>query len=399
MAFRDDLRAIPTPVRVLLAGTFINRFGTFVLPFLVLYLTRNGHSMAQAGMAIGAYGVGHLLSSIAGGHLADRIGRKNTIAVSMFGSAIAMLALSQARSLWTITTITCVTGIFAELYRPASSALIADLVPDRDRVFAFGLYRFAVNLGVAAGPATAGFIAQKSFLALFVVDAVTSIAYGIIALAALPHGLRSHDQSEKPGEMLRVAASDMRFVGFLIATFCIALIDFQLGSTYALYVTSLGYSPRVYGFLVSLNGLLVAAFELLITNYVKRFRAVPVIAIGYMLNNIGFAMTGLARSIPALAVTMTVWTIGEMCSSPMATAYVAELAPERYRGRYMGIYVFVFSIGLIVGPPLGTFLFERNPALLWWGGAFMGVTSAVLLLVVGRRETRSTTDPRGDPLP
>src|SRR5439155_2885626 len=95
---RQNLRALPPAAWILFGGTFVNRFGTFVMPFLVLYLTRSGYSIAQAGLAGGAYGGGHMIASMLGGHLADRIGRRNTIALSMFASAAAMLALSQARA-------------------------------------------------------------------------------------------------------------------------------------------------------------------------------------------------------------------------------------------------------------------------------------------------------------
>src|SRR5205823_4108061 len=140
------------------------------------------------------------------GHLADRIGRRNTIALSMFASAAAMLALSQARAFIPILILSCLTGTAAELYRPASSALLVDLVGKEQSVFAFGMYRFAVNLAFAAGPATAGFLADRSFFYLFLGDAITSVAYGIIALAALPQGLRTYTKEERFGEALRVAA-------------------------------------------------------------------------------------------------------------------------------------------------------------------------------------------------
>src|SRR5438552_19194577 len=125
---RGNVRALPPAAWILFGGTFINRFGTFVIPFLVLYLTRTGYSIAQAGIAVGAYGGGHVMASMLGGHLADRIGRRNTIILSMFASAAAMMALSQARSFVPILILACLAGTAAEMYRPASNALIVDLV-------------------------------------------------------------------------------------------------------------------------------------------------------------------------------------------------------------------------------------------------------------------------------
>jgi len=388
LKLRENLRAFPPAAWILLGGTFINRFGTFVMPFLVLYLTRIGYSIAQAGLAVGVYGAGHMTASMLGGHLADRIGRRNTIVISMFGSAAAMLALSQARAFVPILALTYLTGTAAELYRPASSALLVDLVGRERSVFAFGMYRFAVNLAFAAGPATAGFLADHSFFYLFLGDAITSIVYGIIAISALPQGLRTYTKEERVGEALRIASTNRAFMIFLLATVCITMVDFQMASTFALHVTSVGLPTKAYGLLVSTNGILIVFFELLITTFVQRFRPQPVIALGYFLSGFGFALTGIARTVPALAATVVVWTTGEMVSSPMASAYVAQLAPEKYRGRYMGLLVVAWSFGMLIGPPLGTLIFARNPMILWAACGVLGVISSSLLLVHSRSRIR-----------
>src|SRR2546421_11161694 len=90
---REDLRALPRGAWILFFGTFLNKFGTFVLPFLTIYMTKLGYTTAQASAAVGAYGVGTLGASILGGHLADRLGRRKTIVLSMFSAALAMLCL------------------------------------------------------------------------------------------------------------------------------------------------------------------------------------------------------------------------------------------------------------------------------------------------------------------
>jgi MFS family permease len=383
-SFRDNVKALPRAAWILFGGTFINRFGTFVIPFLILYLTRIGYTSAQAGLAVGAYGIGHLIASSAGGHLADRIGRRNTIVLSMFGSAASMLALSQVRSYAPVMILTCITGALSELYRPASYALVGDLVGEEHRVIAFGIYRFAINLGFAAGPATAGFLADHSFTLLFIGDAATSIVYGFIALFALPHGLRTYVKTERAGEALRVAARDKPFLLFLLATLCVTTVDFQLGSTFALHVRAAGFPSRVFGLLVSTNGMLIIGFELAITQWTRRFHPRPMIALGYLLAGVGFALTGLARTVPLLAGTVVIWTLGEMISSPVATAYAVQLAPEQYRGRYLGLVMMMWSLGMIIGPPVGTFLFEHNPSTVWIACGALGVISAALMLMMRR---------------
>ena len=131
-----SLRALPRPVWILFFGTFLNKFGTFVMPFLAIYMTSLGYSSAQAGLAIASYGCGVLCASILGGYLADHLGRRKTIVLSMFSGAVAMLCLSQAHTLGTFAVFASLAGLTCELYRPASSALLADLVPAGQRVTA-----------------------------------------------------------------------------------------------------------------------------------------------------------------------------------------------------------------------------------------------------------------------
>src|ERR1700761_8026107 len=91
-----SLRELPRAAWILFIGTFLNKFGAFVMPFLTIYLTQRGFSLTATGCAVGAYGAGYWMASLLGGYLADSIGRRNTIVISMFSSAAAMLLLSQA---------------------------------------------------------------------------------------------------------------------------------------------------------------------------------------------------------------------------------------------------------------------------------------------------------------
>ena len=182
----SSLRALPRAAWILFLGTFINKFGGFVVPFLALYLTGRGYSFAAAGAAVAAYGGGSLLASLVGGHLADQLGRRQTIALSMFSGAGAMILLSQARGLPMILSLAALVGLVGEFYRPASSALLTDLVPAGKRVTAFSAYRLAINAGWAFGPAMAGFLAGRGYFWLFAGDAATSVVLVVLALPAAP---------------------------------------------------------------------------------------------------------------------------------------------------------------------------------------------------------------------
>jgi MFS family permease len=401
----SDLRKLPRPAWVLYGGTFINRFGGFVLTFLVLYLTERGYSPRAAGAALALYGVGSIAANVVGGHLADVLGRRNTIALSMFSSAATMLALSQADALGWILALTAVAGFCAELYRPASAALIADLTPAGERVTAYAVYRLAVNAGVAAGPAVAGFVAERSFLLLFVGDAITSAVYGLIAVFFLPPDRERVQERRRNASAvaaggqsphwMRTILRDRAFVGFLLPSAMIALVIHQGYATLPLHVHAEGYSSSVYGLLMSVNGILIITLELWLTGLTRRIPARVAIALGMLLSGIGFGATGWAHAVPALVASVVIWTFGEMCLSPVAAAYVADLAPEELRGRYQGAFAMTFSMGLVLAPIVGTTLLGIEPKLLW--GACLAVGALAALMVSKGQVRAPTAETRASP--
>jgi MFS family permease len=381
------LRSFPRPVWILFVGVFLNKFGTFVVPFLTLYLTRQGFSTRDAGLALGAYGVGRLGAAFIGGHLADTFGRRKTIVLSMVLAAVTMLLLSQARTLPTIVLLTGLASLAGELYLPACAALLGDLVPPHQRVTAYAAYRMAFNAGWVFGPATAAFLAAHSYLWLFVGDALTSILFGVVAWCWLPRGVRSAQAEAGWGEAWGVLKSDRRIHQVALATFFIGLVVHQVVSTYGLQITALGFSDATYGLLLSLNGLLVVLFELPLTTRSRRFPARTVMAAGYLLMGAGMALLAIFHSVPTLALAMIIFTVGEMLFAPVAGAYVASLAPTRMRGRYMGAWGFANSLSLAVGPGLGLFVFARSPSVLWLGcGVLAALAAMIIAAETNRRE-------------
>src|SRR5688500_16876042 len=134
-------------------GTLINRLGQFVGPLLTFYLTQDrGYELTEAGGIIALLGLGQVAAALVGGVLADRLGRRATMALSLFGAAATMLVLAQARSYDAIAVTVLVLGFTGELYRPAVAALVADVVPAKDRVYAYGLLYWCINIGFAIAP-------------------------------------------------------------------------------------------------------------------------------------------------------------------------------------------------------------------------------------------------------
>jgi MFS family permease len=238
----------------------------------------------------------------------------------------------------------------------------------------------AINAGWAFGPATAGFIAERGYFWLFVGDAVTSALFGFVAFFALPRGVRSQQTESRWADALKLLRHDRKFHRVLVASFAIALVFFQISSTYGLFVTQLGFSAAIYGAIISLNGVLVVFCELPLSTITRRFPARKVLALGYALVGAGFAMNGFAHTLPALVAAMAVVTFGEMLTIPVSAAYVADLAPANMRGRYMGAFGLTWALGLTLGPSLGMALFHHGAAVLWLSCGALGLVAAGIIL-------------------
>jgi MFS family permease len=396
---REGIRSLPAPVWILSAGTFVNRFGSFVAVFLVLYLRDRGYSIAEAGLVVSFYGVGNVIAAGVGGWTADRFGRRNALALSMFSSAVTLLLLSQATSLPLIIVLTTLAGLTGEMYRPAAAALLTDLTPAGERIPAFALNRLAINLGFAAGPAVAGLLAERSFFLLFLGDALTSAAFGVIALTTLPEGVRVRRGEERRGEAVRTMLRDRAFLFFLVSSVLGAFVYFQSQTTFPLHVRASGLSDADYGLLISLNGLAIVLFELPLVAITQRFPYRPVLTLGSLLVGLGFALNAVANDLPELAFTVLIWTLGEIIYAPVASAYVADIAPEHLRGRYQGAWGLTWGLAYVFAPALGAAIFAWSSDGLWLICGLLGLAAALLLLAARPRRVHPASVPLAAPVP
>ena len=244
--------------------------------------------------------------------------------------------------------------------------------------------------GLRLAPATAGLLAKHSFLWLFVGNAATSLLYGMVAWLALPAGRRGTRTGNSLWETWHVLRKDQQFRRMLYASLAVGLVFVQVFSTMSLEITRHGFSPSIYGLVISLNGVLIVLCELPLTIFTKRYPARCMMALGFTLIGIGFASNVLTRTLPLLALTVALFTLGEMIAMPISGAFVADLAPAHQRGLYMGTYGMVWSVSFICGPSLGMLLFSVSPLALWCGCGLLGLLAAGIIL----SEPRSLDAPR-----
>jgi MFS family permease len=349
------------------------------------------------GITLGAYGVGSVFASLVGGYLADVFGRRNTIVLSMVLSAGSVMALSQAGSLPVFIALAVLTGATAELYRPAASALLADVTRPDQRVTAYAAYRLAINLGMAVGPAVGGLLYEHSLMSIFIGDAVSSVAFAVVAMFALPNRTAEHERTVGTDSALGMILRDRYFMTFLVASTLGAFVYMQAHTNYPLQIAAYGYSAKFYGFLIAVNAGLVLLIELPITQITRRRDPQAVMFVGFLLVAAGFAMTGFVSTLPLLVASVALWTLGEIVMVPVAAAQVANIAPPHARGRYQGAFTMTWGIGGVFAPILGSMLFSWNAPMLWVTCGVMCVVGGILVGVTrpGRipgQRNEETTD-------
>ncbi|WP_179802011.1 MDR family MFS transporter [Micromonospora purpureochromogenes] len=395
--FRDTTGGLPRTFWYLWTGTLINRLGSFVLVFLAIYLTQErGFSPTQAGLVLGLWGVGGAVGTTVGGTLTDRWGRRPTLLTAHLGAATMMLALGFARPLWAVATGALLLGMFAEAARPAFGAMMIDVVPEKDRLRAFSLNYWAINLGFACAAVLAGFAAQAGYLLLFVVDAATTVVTALIIFTRVKETRRVSAAPARPGGAapvgaLRTIATDRVFLGFVALNLFAALVFLQHISMLPIAMGDSGLSPATYGSVIALNGVLIVVGQLFVPRLIRGRSRSHVLALASLVMGVGFGLTAFADVAWFYGLTVLIWTLGEMLNSPSNATLIAELSPDRLRGRYQGVFSLSWQIAGAVAPILGGLVRERaGNTELWLGCAAIGALMAVAHLVSGpARERRA----------
>ncbi len=391
LKYWKDLRHLPRPVWIVAASQLVNRAGSMVLSFLVLYLTRDrGFSAERAGFILFVYGVGAIVAGPIAGRLADRWGPAPLMRASLLLSGAMLLLYPLAHAVPTIIAATVALAMLTEGFRPAAMSFFGEVVEPARRKSAFAVYRLAINLGMAIGPAIGGVLATISFRYLFLVDGATSLAAAtVLALAALPLRIAGSDAA-RPGEstgpprvhLATAAHADPRFLFFLAGVLPVTVIFFQHISSMPLFIVrNLGLSAATFGLLFSLNCLLIVVLEVPLNAVTAHWPHRRTLAIGALLSGAGFGAMAFARDVWSLAATVVIWTFGEMLFFPASAAYATDIAPNERRGEYSGLYAMVFSLAFAIGPWAGTVVLERAGARTLWGLTFLlGALAAAMFL-------------------
>jgi len=398
---RDDagilitFRESPLPVKAMLLGIFVNRLGTFIQTFLVLFLTNRGITEVQAGIALSAYGAGAVLGVLVGGSLADRLGPRRAILISMVGSAIGVIGVLYVRDYPALLALLAALGAITVVYRPAAVTLLSELTPGHRQVMIMALYRMALNAGSIAGPLIGAVLISVSYNLLFWADAVAALGYAAIAAVTFPRRAAAAPSAAAGEDDTKVEAAqpvqaqgrrgflavlaDGRYVLYLGAVLINALVYLQYVSVLPLAMRAAGLATAWYAAMIALNGGVVVGCELLMTKLTQRWPPRVVVMLGFALLGGGLAIYSVRLGVSMFVTGTLVWTLAEIVAGPTVFAYPALAAPSQLKGRYLGAMQAMFSLGSAIGPVAGVAVWQAAGRAVWWwyaGACIVGMACA-----------------------
>ncbi|GAP13421.1 arabinose efflux permease [Longilinea arvoryzae] len=395
---RSAQEEYPRQFWLLFWGMMISTIGSsMVWPFLMIYVSEKLQlplSTITSLMTVNA--ISGLIFSFIAGPVADRIGRKRIMVISLITDGMAFLLLSQASSYVAFLALMALRGAINPLYRVGADAMMADLIEPQKRADAYSLLRMSNNIGVALGPSIGGFIAGVSYSLAFLTACIGMVTYGVLVLSQARETLPQKAEKGEPehfGGYDRILR-DRPFIRFVFAFLLVSVVASMVWVLLSVYAKQNYNVPESqYGFIATTNALMVVFFQYLVTQKTKLHSPLPVLALGALFYAIGGASIALGRGFWGFWLSMVIMTVGELIMSPTGSTYVANLAPADMRGRYMSLYGLSSSLATGIGPLLGGFLNDNiAPVAIWYGAGVFGLigTLAFLALTIRQRRTSNT---------
>ena len=356
-----------------------------IWPFLMIYVKGKLElPISEVTILLTINAIAGTIAGFMAGPITDWIGRKWAMVFSLAGNGIIYLLLGRAETMLAFAVMMALSGSFNPVYRVGGDAMVADLVPPDQRADAYAMLRLSNNLGIALGPMIGGFLAGISYSIAFICAAIGMISYGLLlaffASETLPKTLDitnqpSHKSLGGYSQILRDSPF-LSFIGlFTLTQVCSVLIwTLMPAYTYDHYQIS----ERQYGFIPTTNAVMVVFLQIYVTQFTKRYHALPTMAVGTLFYALAVGSVALDRSFWGFWATMVVMTIGELILMPTASTYIASLAPMDKRGRYMSLASLTFGLAFGTAPLMGSYLGDHvSPFATWYGGLLVGIAAVL----------------------
>ncbi|WP_442599826.1 MDR family MFS transporter [Neobacillus sp. D3-1R] len=367
-------------------------------PFIAVYFSKAlGNHMA--GLLMTLPPIINIIGSMVGGYLTDRVGRRPVMLIGTSVRTVMFALFAMPGSYWIQYLAFIGVGLGGALYSPANDAMIADLVPQKDRKQVYATFMTTNNIGAVLGPAIGAFFFFHYRTELLWTCSIVMLIYSLMIFLktreTMPNqhissprltgiGAAVKEQWKGYGSILRDKVFILYILGGVFSTIAIMQLDLYL----AIYVTefvpsqplftwgdwsNMLSSTEVLGWVLGLNGLLFVLFIMPVTKWLKNWKDRNVFILSSILAGVGMFLVGLTTNIWILFVLTIIFTFGEIVRAPVATNFVSDYAPENARGQYMGASSLQYTFGRFLAP-VTVFLSAWVPS--------MGVFSLILISAI-----------------
>jgi MFS family permease len=391
--FQSTLAEYPPQFWLVASGLLISSAGaSMIWPFLMIYVSEKlSLSLSTVATLITINAATGLLTSLIAGTVADHLGRKPVMVLSLVVNGIGYLFMSQAHTYLGFALLMLLMGASNPLYQVGADAMLADMIEPEKRTNGYAIIRMVNNAGIAIGPAAGGFLASRSYTYAFIGAASGMLIYGLLLFLRARETLsRTYQVEVKPareglGGYERVLRDRPYIIFSLLVGFGL-IAPSMLWSLMAVYTKQNFNLPEsLFGWLPTTNALMCVFVQLFVTRISRRFRPLPVVAVGMLTFALGVGSVALMKSFRGFWASMVLMTLGELILVPTVSKYIADLAPVDMRGRYMSFYWFAWGIARATAPLIGGFLNDAvSPRSIWIGGMAIGLASATGLILFNR---------------
>lgn len=354
-----QLAELPRSLWILLVATVVNRLGTFVFPLLAVYLVAGEDiSVARSGLLLSLGSVGLLAGSLLGGVLAGRLGCRPVLVAALLLNAAGyagLVAVAASQPGYVGFLFVALTGM--GMFSPAANTFIAAVTTEQNRSFAYATNYVGTNVGMGLGPLLGGIAAAHSFALMFWLDIVVSLlcAAAVLTIPASVAPARRSAPEPAPGSgdtrigASRAARRDAAVLCLLSGFFVAPLIGLEYTAPLAV-TTVLKESTVWVGAVYTINSIVIVTSSMLVEKRLRGRDPLAAMVLGGVLWSAGLAIVVFAFSLPALLLSVVVWTFGEIVVSITVPTFLANTVDERSVGRYMSLNAFVLSFTRLTVP-------------------------------------------------
>ena len=365
--------------------------GSMIWPFLLIYASgKLDLPLSTVATLISINAGTGLLASLVAGTLADKVGRKVVMNLSLTVNGLAYFLLMRAETYPQFVGLMIMVGLSNPLYQVGADAMLADMIPSEKRTDAYAINRIANNAAFALGPAIGGFLATRSYDLAFYCAGIGFLTYSVLLFFLARETLNRptanvsipHSQAEGYGRVLQ----DKNYMAF------VAMISLGLIAPTMLWIlmpvyakTNFGIPEALYGWIPTTNALMCVFVQYSVTNITRKQPTLPVLGFGRLIYALGAGSVALMSSFWGFWLSMVILTFGELTLVPTASKYVADLAPADLRGRYMSMHWLGWGLARTLAPIIGGFLNDNiAPRAIWLGGLLFGLTSTLGIFLLSR---------------